>query len=131
MHLEVQSMLDHCEEYATDLLKETGEAYPFGAFTDTAGQVHPLEMEIDKKNVPNIGKVVEALHTYGKTELAAQKIGGYAVTYECEIQISEEEKLDCIAIDITHPAEETPLFYLPFRVSDLGVGVDELFAVKR
>lgn len=131
MHTEVKSILEHCEEYSTDLLKETGEAYPFGAFTDTLGQVHPLEMEIDKKNVPTIGKVVEALRKYGQSELTEKRINGYAVTYECEIQISEDEKLDCIAIDITHSAEETPLFYLPFSVSEVGVGVYELFAVKR
>ena len=124
-------MLDHCEEYASDLLKETGECYPFGAFIDTVGQVHPLEMEVDDKNMPTIEKVVQTLEKYCKTEMAEKRIRGYAVTYEVEIALSETEKKECIAIDIVHQNEVAPLFYLPFTKSELGVGVEEVFAVKR
>lgn len=132
MNEEIQSLLDHCVEYATQLLENTGEAYPFGGFIDTVGQVHPLEMEIDKKNVPNIGKVVATLSKFGEEELAHDRMKGYAVTYEAEVAISEEEKLDCIGIDITFKNEDTPLFYLPFSKNEEGkIEVKELFAVAR
>ena len=131
MNEENQKMLDHCVEYATDLLKEQGESYPFGAFIDTIGNVHPLEMEVDKKNTPTIGKVIETLEKYCVEEMNEKRMTGYALTYEVEIALSENETKDCIAIDIKHKDEETPLFYLPFTKSDLGVGVQEIFAVKR
>lgn len=132
MREEIQKLLDHCVEYATELLNETGEAYPFGGFIDTIGNVHPMEMEIDKNNIPPIGKVIEALSIFGNTEMKEEKMHGYAVTYEASVDISQAEKTDCIAIDIKHFEDETPIFYLPFTKSEEGkMLVGELFAVKR
>jgi hypothetical protein len=131
MNEEIQKLLDHCVEYASDLLIETGESYPFGGFIDTIGNVHPLEMEIDKKNVPTIGKVIESLTKYGETEMAANKMKGYAVTYEVSVALSENKEQDCIAIDIKHIEGDQPLFYLPFTKDDEKMSVGELFAVAR
>lgn len=132
MQEEIQKLLDHCVEYATELLTETGEAYPFGGFIDTIGQVHPLEMEVDKKNVPSIGKVVDTLRKFGEEEMSSDKMRGYAVTYEAAVQISEEESMDCIAIDIKHVDEELPVFYLPYTNESEGKAkVQEMFAVQR
>lgn len=124
-------LLEHCIEYATDLLTETGEAYPFGAFADTVGNVHPLEMEIDKKNVPNIGKVMQALEKYCTDEMAEGRVTSYALSYEVSLKFSEDEPAqDCLAIDI-RGTEEVPLFYLPFEKKGDQTAVGEVFAVKR
>lgn len=132
MKEEIQKLLDHCVEYATELLTETGEAYPFGGFIDTIGNVHPMEMEIQKSNVPNIGKVVETLSKFGDVEMEGKRFRGYAVTYEAEVNFSDADKKDCIAIDIKHIEEETPVFYLPFEKGEEGqIKIGELFAVKR
>jgi hypothetical protein len=131
MKEDIQKLLDHCVEYATDLLVETNESYPFGGFIDTIGNPHPLEMEIDLKKVPTIGKVVETLTKFGETELAEKRILGYAVTYEVEVAISENEVQNCIAIDIKYEGEELPIFYLPFSWESDKTVVGELFAVKR
>ncbi|MEO9531831.1 MAG: hypothetical protein ABJG68_13705 [Crocinitomicaceae bacterium] len=126
-----EKLLQHCDEYATDMLKETGESYPFGAFIDTIDNVHPLEMEFDPKNMPQVGTVMKALEKYCTEELAAERMKAYAICYEADVAISEEEVLNTVCIDITNPDEETPLFYLPYTTSEIGVGVKELFAVKR
>ena len=44
---ELKKLLDHVVEYATELLTETGESYPFAAYIDLKGNHHPLEMEIN------------------------------------------------------------------------------------
>lgn len=131
---EVEKLLEHSVEYATELLVETGESYPFGAFIDTIGNVHPLEMEIDPKKVPNIGQVVDNLTTYCEGEMKASKMLGYGLAYEVNIQLDPDaEAIDAIAIDIKHVEdEEVPLFYLPFNASEAPEKrVGELFAVKR
>lgn len=124
-------LLEHCDEYATELLKGTGECYPFAAYIDTIDNVHPLEMEIDPKNMPTVGVVLEGLEKYCKEEMAAERMKAYALCCEAEVAISEDEVLTTISIDITNPNDEAPLFYLPYTTSEMGVGVQELFAVKR
>jgi len=126
-----QKLLEHCDEYATDLLKDTGECYPFGAYIDTIDNVHPLEMEFDDKNMPRVGAVMKGLEKYCLEEVAAERRKTYAICDEAEVAISEDEILNCIAIDIKNSEEETPRFYLPVTTSEMGVGVQELFAVKR
>ncbi|MBD3637291.1 MAG: hypothetical protein HUJ25_08070 [Crocinitomicaceae bacterium] len=129
---ETKKLLDHCVEYATELLTETGEAYPFGGFVDTIGNVHPMEMEINKKDVPHIWKVVETLSKFGNTEMDEDRMQAYAVTYEVEIALSQDEKTDAIAIDIKHHEEETPIYYLPFqKTADGDMMIGKLFAVNR
>ncbi len=126
-----EKLLEHCDEYATDMLKETGESYPFGAYIDTIDNVHPLEMEFDPKNMPKVGAVIEGLQKYCKEEIAAERMKAFAICYEADVALSEEEILTTVCIDIQNEEEDTPLFYLPYTKSELGVGVKEMFAVKR
>lgn len=134
MNEEIEKLLTHSVEYATELLTETGEAYPFGAFIDTIGNVHPLEMEIDPKKVPNIGQVIAGLTTYCEGELANAKIKGYALAYEVKLQLeADAAPQDAIAFDMKHvETENIPLFYLPFTPeTGKKARVGEVFAVKR
>ena len=131
MHPEIQKLLDHCSEFATELLTETGESYPFAAWLDTIGNVHPMELEFDKKNVPNIGNAVEQLRKFCENEMTQNKIRGYAVCYEVKyVLVPDGESKAAIAIDSKHCEEAAPIFYLPFeKASEMSVG--ELFAVKK
>jgi hypothetical protein len=127
-------MLEHTVEYATDLLKETGEAYPFGAFLDTIGNVHPLEMEIDPKKVPQNGKVIESLRAYCETEMLEERVTGYALAFEVQLQLEEgAAPIDAISIEMKHIADKAiPHFYLPFEtLPDKSVQINELFGVKK
>ena len=131
---EIEKMLQHTVAYATELLQETGEAYPFGAFLDTIDNVHPLEMEIDPKNVPTNGKVIENLSTYCTTEMAADKMNAFALAYEVQVQLeADADPIEAIAIDMTHKTEKNiPLFYLPYTANDTkSASIGQLFAVKR
>ena len=122
---------------------ETGESYPFAAYIDTVGNVHPLEMEIDSKNVPKAGKVTETLNKYCEEELSAAKMKAYALAYEVKIQLSENETTDAIAIEMTHAEQkEIPVYYIPFTPvpKDKWIESDEdfskaeigeMFAVKK
>lgn len=128
---EIQKTIEHCETYARELLLETGEAYPFGAFVDTIGNVHPMEMEIDKKNIPTIGKVVETLKKFGEEEMSEKRMLAYALCYEVSYRLSEDSgEMDAIAIDLKHQNEDVPLFYLPFEKGE-EMEVGDLFAVAR
>lgn len=134
MNEELDNLLTHSVEYARELLNETGEAYPFGAFIDTIGNVHPLEMEIDPKKVPTIGEVIENLKNYCEGEMKASKMNGYALAYEVSIKLDEAaDPTDAIAFDMKHlENEEPPLFYLPFTSVDRKISeIGELFGVQR
>lgn len=131
---EVEKLLEHSVEYATDLLNETGECYPFGAFIDTIGNVHPLEMEVtDTKNMPKIGQVIEALTIYCEGELKASKLKGYALAYEVQLQLEEgAEPIDAIAFDMKHIEQEMiDFYYLPFTTKDKKAELGTIFAVKK
>ncbi len=128
---EVQNVIEHCRKYASDLLIETCEAYPFGAFIDTIGNVHPMEVEVDKNNMPNVGQVISQLKEYADAEMQVEKMRGYVLCYEVSYEMEEGgQSLDAIAIDVTHVEESPPLFYLPFNAGE-EMSVGELFAVER
>ena len=121
MHEDLKKLLDHSVEYASELLLETGDCYPFGAYLDTIGNVHPLEMEIDAKNVPQIGKVIDALTIYCTTEMAEKRMHGYCLSYEVKVQLSENTVTDAIAFELVHQTEQSiPKYYLPFTSKRLS-----------
>lgn len=132
MNEHTKNILAHSIEYAKDLLDNTGEFYPFGAFIDKVGQVHPLEMDVDKNNMPTNGKVIETLEKYCEKELEIKNILAYGVTYEAAVKVSEDKELDTICIHINNSEEsDTPDFYMPFKIEGNKVKYDEIFAVKR
>lgn len=131
---EIVKIIDHCLEYATELMEDTGEFYPFGAYLGNEGVVHPLEYEFDKKNMPTNGRVIEWLENFCREELENKRIMAYCITYDVSIQLEEDKPAaDAVCLDITNPAElVTPLFYIPYKVDKQGKTVfEEMFAVKR
>ncbi len=131
----VQTIIDHSFEYASDLLTDTGQCYPFGAFLDRAGIVHPLEFEItDKKNIPNNESVIWSLRKYCDTEMEKGNIIGYGITHEAAVLLEQDaDNVETIAVDILlADNDKIPVFYFPYEIKSEGV-VDfgEPFAVKR
>jgi len=130
-----QKILDHSFEYAKELLTDTGQCYPFGATIDKAGIVHPLEFEIeDKKNMPNNETVIKGLRKYCETELAANNIKAYGLTYEAVVQLEEDaDGIDTIAMDIVESnGEIVPIYYYPYEITNSDtVTFSETFAVRR
>ena len=134
MHPEINKIADHCFEYAKQLLTETGEFYPFGAFVGKQGRVHPLEFDIENNKIPNNGKVIEALAKYCNTELEASNINGFGLAYEVNLKLTEDaDYTDAIAVEITHISEKNiPVFYLPYSVKkDLSIAFSTAFAVLK
>ncbi len=133
MNAEIEDLIDHSIDYAQDLLDETLEFYPFGAWIDTKGGVHPLEFEFDKKQMPTVEKVLFELKTYCDSEMEASKMNAYALTFESELVLVEgEAAVKCISLDIVHKEEkEVPKFYVPYSINeDNIVEYNELFGVK-
>jgi hypothetical protein len=131
---EIQKIIAHCLEYAKELLEDTGEFYPFGAYIGNEGNVHPLEYEFDKKNMPTNGRVIEWLENFCKEELENKRINSYCITYDVNIQLEENKPgTDAVCFDIKDPAEPaTPLLYIPYKVDKQAKPVFEaMFAVKR
>ncbi|MCF8365758.1 MAG: hypothetical protein K9H16_08255 [Bacteroidales bacterium] len=131
---QVQNLLSHCENYATDLLMETGEFFPFGALTDSKGRTHHREVEVDLKNIPSNGEIIDDIEDYFLFEVEKYDARGYALAYEAKVQIDENTSTDAIAINIKFKKEpEVPLFYIPYSFSedDGHVLFGEMFAVKR
>lgn len=134
MNKHTQLIIDHSFEYAKDLLTDTGQCYPFGAYVDNAGIVHPLELEIDKKNIPNNETVIEGLKNYCETELQENRITAYGLTYEASVQLEvDSESIDTIAIDIVDEnGEPPPIYYFPYKIDRTGtVEFGDTFAVRR
>jgi len=132
MNPEVQKMIDHSFEYAQEILIDTKEIYPFGAFIDTIGNVHPLEFDYNPKQMPTVGKVMESLKTYCDGEIAASRVKGYALAFEAELTLEENKPAKtCIGIKLTHIEESNiPDFYMPFTNNESTVEFDAIFAVK-
>lgn len=121
MNEDLKKMLDHSVEYASELLLETGDCYPFAAYIDTVGNVHPLEMEIDEKNVPQIQKVIDALTIYCTEEMNENRMRAYCLSYEVKVQLAENQTTDAIAFEMVHQTEKNiPAFYLPFKSNRLS-----------
>lgn len=130
-----QKIIDHSIEYARNLLEDTGQCYPFGAFIDKAGQVHPLEFEItDKKNIPNNESVMWSLRKYCETELDSNNILAFGLTYEASVLLQRDQpEIETIAVDITNPQDdELPIFYYPYTKNESGlINFGDTFAVAR
>lgn len=131
----INSILNHSFEYAKDLLEDTGQCYPFGAFVDKSGQVHPLEFEIeDKKNIPNNEAVINGLRKFCMTEMNENRIIAWGITCEADVMLEEgKPAIETISIDI-HDNEnsEIPVYYFPYERSEDGeILFGETFAVKR
>ena len=134
MNNDTQKIIDHSFEYAKELLEETGEFYPFGAYLDNKGQVHPLEFELDKKNMPTNGQVIEGLTIYCKEEMENGKIIAFGITFEAGVQMKEDQgAIETVAIDITlSKGEVEPVYYFPYSFKQEGkIEFGEAFAVKR
>lgn len=134
MNNDTQLIIDHSFEYAKDLLTDTGQCYPFGAYVDNAGVVHPLELEIDKKNIPNNETVIEGLKKYCEAELQLNRIKAYGLTYEASVQLeADSEVIDTIAVDIVDNGDEIlPIYYFPYKIKKEGeVEFGDAFAVER
>lgn len=134
MKIDTQKIIEHSFDYAKELLEETGEFYPFGAYLDKKGQIHPLEFELDKKNMPTNGQVIEGLTKYCTSEMEEGNIIGYGITFEAGVQMHEEEEpINTIAIDIVLSDDGVePVYYFPYtKVGSDNVEFGETFAVKR
>lgn len=134
MNTAVDKILDHSREYAKELLIDTGELYPFGAYIGVEGNAHPVEYEYDKKNMPTVGVVIEALSKYCETELKEGNILAYGLTYEASVQLEKDaDFVDTFVIDITiKDGTDVPLYYYPYQISaNKTVTFDDPFAVKR
>lgn len=130
---ETNALLDHCRNYAMDLLIETGELFPFGALTDADGRTHHREVEVDPKQAPSNGEIMESLLKYFQEEFDEQGAHAYALAYEASVQLDKDNHTDAIAVDIRHrEIPDIPIYYFPFTFSaDKQMAFGEGFAVKR
>lgn len=134
MKKEIQSIIDHSVEYAKELLEDVAELHPFGSYTDTKGQVHPLEMEIDKKNIPTNGKIIEKLWNYCLKEMEAKRITAFGITFESSLKFEEDQdSVDVIVVIPNHNSEsDMPAYCTPFFISKEGkLETKEMFAVDK
>ncbi len=130
MHPYTKELLDHCSDFSKNLLIETKDMYPFGAFISSSGQLHPLEMEF-KKGIKN-EIVINALHTYLTSEYKEGNILAYATVYEVDFQLSEQDSpQSAFAVDIESKYSDVPIYYFPFVINDEEVSFQAPFAVAR
>jgi hypothetical protein len=132
MNEDLQTIINLSLEYATDMLEQSAELHPFGAFTDNSGQVHPVEMEINKKDIPTNGKIIETLWNMCIEEMENDRISAFGITFESSLKFSEnEESKDVIVVIPKHITEENlPAYCTPFTISKEGnVETGEMFAV--
>lgn len=133
MHPDIENLLDHSFEYAQELIDHTAEFYPFAAYIDTIGNVHPLEFDYDKKNQPTVEKVLNTLEKYCQTEMSEERMHAYALTYESEVVLEEGAAAKkCVTISVFHKDEsDLPTFYMPYSITDdNSVIYEDKFAVK-
>jgi hypothetical protein len=109
-----QALVEHSLETAKQMLDQTNEFHPFGAFLGKNGTVHPLGVEVDKKNIPSNGDLIQE---------------HYSLCYEVSIQlVASRNPTDAICVEIK--VKDVPKFYLPFSKSGETFVYDEVFAVE-
>lgn len=129
-----KTIIDHSYDYAKELLEETKQCYPFGAFIDRAGQVHPLEFDVEgSKTIPDNETVRESLRKYCRTEYETGKILAWGLTYEASVVLKEgDEPIETLLMEIYSKEEDNlPYYHFPFKLTEDGVEFYEPFAVKR
>jgi hypothetical protein len=134
MNPDIETIIEHSIEYAQDLIEGTLEFYPFGAFVDTAGIVHPLEFEFDAKKMPQVQEVLEGLEKYCENQMALGKMHAYGLIYESELILeADADAVNCISIVCKHKEEtDIPLFYQSYTISEENdVSYSDIFGVKR
>ncbi len=132
MHKYTTDLITHCADFSKELLNETKDFYPFGAFISKIGQVHPLELEPEDKNSTQNGQVVNSLLKYLTTEFEKGEILAYATVYEVHFKLDDNSsKQDAFAIDIVNSESEEPVFYYPYTQKNDSFNFEEPFAVKR
>lgn len=134
MHEEIEKLIEHSFEYAQELLIDTKEFYPFGAYIDTIGNVHPLEFEFDPKNMPQVKTVLDSLTKYCETEMAENRMHAYGLAFEAELQLKEDEsQKTCIGLKVKHQTESNlPDFYQEYSFNDDQLPkFEDIFAVKK
>ena len=120
-----QALVEHCLETAKQMLDQTNEFHPFGAFLGKNGTVHPLGVEVDKKNIPSNGDLIQQLNDLAKTE----NIEHYSLCYEVSIQLeTSRNPTDAICVEIK--VKDVPKFYLPFSKAGETFVYEEVFAVE-
>lgn len=129
----IDNLLNHCKNYAADLLMETGELFPFGALTDASGLTHHREVEINEKKIPSNGEMIDLLLSYFTDEMKNHEALAYALCCEASVKLNEQTVIDAISIDIRHrDFPEIPVYYYPFSLrEEEEVTFGEMFAVKR
>jgi hypothetical protein len=134
MNPDIEKIIDHSIEYAQDLIEGTLEFYPFGAFIDTIGNVHPLEFEFDAKKMPQVEQVLSSLKEYCEKELEGGKMNAFGLIFESELVLEEgKEAVKCITIDIKHKDEaDVPTFYQSYTIEEENeVVYSDVFGVKK
>ena len=130
----VKTIVDHSIEYAHELLQETKQCYPFGAFVDRKGQVHPLEFDLEgAKSTPDNETVRTSLKKYCLEEFELGRIIAWGLTYEASVQLKEEEDaIETIAIEIySIENDNLPIYYYPYEFKEETVVFGDPFAVVR
>ncbi|HIP35885.1 MAG TPA: hypothetical protein EYG85_03430 [Crocinitomix sp.] len=128
----IQKLLEHSTDYAKELLIDTKEFYPFGAYIDTIDNVHPLEFDYNKKIQPTVSTVLESLTKYCENEMTNDRMKAYALVFESEVQLEEDQpKLKCITVQLIDKVDKKlPTFYIPYHISNnQEVSFDEMFGV--
>ena len=125
MNKDHQALTDHCFELSQEMLVMNGEFHPFGAFLGEGGRVQHLGIEIEPKNIPNNGAIIERLLKLVQDE----GINAYALCFEVSVQLEQNSApQDAICVELSDA--EAPRFYQPFAKSSEEINFDDIFAVK-
>ena len=126
MTVDQEALTEHCLEIAKEMLALNHEFYPFGAFIGKSGIVHPMGIEIESKNIPNNGSLIEQLVALA----ALENFETYALCYEVSVQMeASENPKDAICVEINNV--KLPKVYLPFDKSEETLTFDQVFAVNQ
>jgi len=91
-------------------------------------------MEIDKKNIPTNGKIIETLWNFCMEEMEDEKISAFGISFESAMQIEEgKDPIDVVVIIANHKnGEELPAYCSQFKISgENQVDFGEIFAVDK
>lgn len=132
MEKQLDALLKHCHEFAVEALTETQEFYPIAAYITEDDTVYPVDLQIDKKAVPDNGEVIDLLTERCDILYNMDKVTGHAMAFEVEVQLNETTAVSAIAIHVKHKKLDAPAFYYPFKIgNNQHIEFGESFAVKQ
>ena len=129
---EVEQLMTEGLDFATKMLREHGEFYPFGLIKTAAGEIKHIGAKGESENPPSVELIALLRESY-RQQAQAGNYAATAIFYDVRIAPPGEKiKSDAVQAELEHHGGYCANVFFPYSRNKIGVVVfGEIFATKR